>query len=199
MATNYNTMIRASGCEFRARDVRDRKRYNLCRAFAAVVVANLVFGKGSWVNAHLIVIAAAECETGAVLGNGHGMEASAGDLDDLIVRTCKVRDFGGDVNNVCAAALLLDVSACLTVTVQAPSPDLVFVVDCKCMVVAARDVADLLTTHTERGGNDGVGLMAFDGTISELALCICSPAVGVPVDVYGKCAVGTADDALDLA
>lgn len=199
LAANNNTMIRPRSCEFRASHVRDGKRYDLCRAFTAIVVADLVFGKSCGIDAHLIVIAAAESETGAVLGNGHGVEASAGDPDDFIIRTLEVWDFGGDMHDVCAAALFLDVRACLTVAVQAPGPDLVFVVDCEGVVVAAGDVANLLTTHTERGGDDGVGLMAFDGAVSELALRVGSPAVGVAVDVDGKCAVGSADDAFDLA
>lgn len=66
------------------------------------------------------------------------------------------------------------------------------------MVVAACDVLDFLTTHTERSRDYRRVVVTFDGTVPELTLWIGTPAIGFAINVEGECAIGSAYNALDL-
>ena len=198
VAANHNAVIRSSSCELDAGDGRDRKGYKLCCALAAIIVADLILGKSCRIDAHLIIVATAKSETSTILGDCHGVETSTSDFDYFVVRTCKVRDLGRDMDDVRAAALSLNVSARLSMTVQTPGPDLVFVINRESVVISACNVADFLTAHAERCGNYGVGLVAFNGSVSKLTLCVCSPTEGMAINVYGKGAIGTTGNSLNL-
>ena len=66
------------------------------------------------------------------------------------------------------------------------------------MVVAACDVLEFLTAHTERSRDYRHIVVTFDGTVSQLTLWIGTPAVGFAINVESKRAIGSAYDDLDL-
>ena len=117
VSVDSDAMIRPSGRELSAGEIRNRERDKLSCASAAIVDSDLVFIEGRRVDAHLIVVAAAEGETRAALGNCYSVEASAGDLDDFISRAGKGGDFGRDADNIGIGPIPLDVCARLSVPI----------------------------------------------------------------------------------
>ena len=110
---------------------RTRKRYELCSSLAAIVDGDVNFWEHLRVDAHLVIIAAAERETKAIFRNGNGMEASASDLNNSVIRASEVGDFGRDTDNVSISAFPINASTRLSMAVETPCPDLVLVVNCK--------------------------------------------------------------------
>lgn len=112
-----NAMIRPSSGEPSAGEIGNREWHKLSCAIAAIIDSDVVFIESRRVDAHLVVIAAAEGEARAALGNCYSMEASAGDLDDFIIRAGEGRDFGRDADDVGIGAVPLDVRTRLSVAV----------------------------------------------------------------------------------
>ena len=117
VSIDSNAVIRPRSRELSAGEVRNREWDKLSCATAAIIDSDLVFIEGRRVDAHLVVVAAAEGEARAALGDCYSVEASAGDLNDFIIRAGKGRDFGRDADNVGIGPIPLDVCTRLSVAV----------------------------------------------------------------------------------
>ena len=112
-----NAMIRPSSRELSASEVRNGEWNKLSCTIAAIIDSDVGFIESRRVDAHLVVVAAAEGEARAALGDCYGMEASAGDLNNFITRAGQGRDSGRDADNVGIGPVPLDACARLSVAV----------------------------------------------------------------------------------